>query len=125
MRVTSKVDYKNLSKFKKLSINNLVKAADALKSDLVQSQTMPFDTGKLQNRNTFIDSSKKEEGVVCIVSDTPYARRVYFHPEFKYKQDKNAKAGGLWFNPYISGTKKTFLSKAFSTFMRKDLEKCS
>ena len=49
----------------------LAETADALKSDLERSQTMPFDTGALQNRSTFVDDSKKNKGIVTIVSDTP------------------------------------------------------
>ena len=60
----------------------------------------------------------KKQGKVSIVSDTPYARRLYFHPEYTFKDDKNAHAGGLWFQPYISGNKKMFARNAFKRFIR-------
>ncbi len=113
MKVTSKVNTKNLNLIKKDMINTLVETADAVLSDLKQSETMPFDTGELQNRNTFVDDSKKNQGKVSIVSDNPKARRLYFHPEYNFKKDKNKNAGGEWFDPYIDGKKKDFAKKSF------------
>lgn len=99
----------------------LKKTADAVKTDVQQSETMPFDTGALQNRSTFVDSSKVSDYSVSVVSDTPYARRLYFHPEYNFRQDKNPNAGGEWFEPYISGEKKDYIKKVFANFMRSSL----
>lgn len=97
----------------------LRQTADAVKSDLVQSQTMPFDTGTLQNRSTFVDDSDLNKGIVHIVSDTPYARRLYFHPEYNYQTTKNKYAGGLWFEPYLkNGSKREFAPNAFARIMK-------
>ena len=122
MKVKAKVNPNHLKYIKKVCIEALVETADALKSDLIQNQTMPFDTGTLQNRSTFIDDSKKNSGKVSIVSDTPYARRLYFHPEYNYKKDKNANAGGMWFQPYIDGNKKDFATKAFAKLLKGKLK---
>ena len=118
MRVTSRINQRALAEINRNIQTSLVQTADALKSDLVQSQTMPFDTGELQNRSTFVDTQKINRGHAYVVSSTPYARKLYFHPEFKFKQDKNAKAGGMWFDPYINGKKKNFANKTFARFMR-------
>ena len=118
MKVIAKVDYKAINQIKEKAKLALVKTADAIKTDLLTSQTMPFDTGELQNRNTFIDTKNKDKGIVKIVSDTPYARRLYFHPEFKFQQTKNSKAGGMWFEPYINGNKNKFAVNAFKRFMK-------
>lgn len=118
MNVKVKLNHKNISTIIKKSNEALVETADAVKSNLQQSQTMPFDTGALQNRSTFVNDSKKNSGKVSIVSDTPYARRLYFHPEYNFKLDKNSKAGGMWFEPYISGNKKTYVQKTFAKIMR-------
>ena len=119
MRVTGRVNRQFLIRYQNMAQNNLVKTADAMKTDLVQSQTMPFDTGALQNSSTFIDDSKKRQNKVKIVSDTPYARRLYFHPEYNFQKTKNPKAGGQWFEPYISGAKKDFANKTFARLMRR------
>ena len=62
----------------------LVKTADALLTQVKNTQVMPFDTGTLQNDSTFVDTSDVENGNVRIVSSTPYARRWYFNPESVY-----------------------------------------
>lgn len=123
MKVTSKINRTNLKIMNSLMQKNLIKAVDAMKTDIVQSQVMPFDTGNMQNRSTFIDEKNVKKGYVLLVVDTPYARRLYFHPEYTFKTDKNANAQGEWFEPWISGNKKKFLSMSFARFMRKDLQK--
>ena len=118
MRVTSRI---NRNAFKRINRNvqeSMIETADALKSDLVQSQTMPFDTGELQNRSTFVDSTQVRRGKVSVVSTTPYARRMYYHPEYKFQTTKNKKAGGLWFDPYIEGKKKNFANRTFARIMK-------
>ena len=122
VKVTSKIDLKGNAYVKKLMQEALVETADALKSDLEQSQIMPFDTGALQNRSTFIDDSKKSSGVVSIVSDTVYARRLYFHPEYNYQKTHNKNAGGAWFESSINGNKKKFASKTFTKILKGKLK---
>lgn len=118
MKVTSKVYVGKVKEIDRKAIQSLLETADALKSDLIQSQTMPFDTGEMQNRSTFIDTSNKNKGEVRIVTDTPYARRMYYHPEYNFQKDKNKNAGGLWFEPYINGNKKNFVKNTFAKFMK-------
>lgn len=118
MKVKIKLNYKNIAIIKAKANETLVETADAVKSNLIQSKTMPFDSGALQNRSTFIDDSKKNKGRVSIVSDTPYARRLFFHPEYNFQKDKNSKAGGMWFDPYINGNKKNYAQKVFTSLMK-------
>ena len=113
---------KGIRLVKEKMIQALVETADATKSDLVDSQTMPFDTGNLQNRSTFVDTKNKAQGKVSVVSDTPYARRLYYHPEYNFKTDKNPKAGGMWFEPYISGSKNKFIQNAFKRIARSKMK---
>lgn len=119
MKVTSKINKSKLKAIDKSMQDALIKSVDALKTDLQQSQTMPFDTGAMQNRSMSVDSSKAAQGRVRLVTDTPYARRLYFHPEYKFQKTKNPNAQGKWLETYISGTKKEFLTKAFKRFVKK------
>lgn len=122
MKVTSKVNKDAVNKVSQIAQDNLVRTADAIRSDLIQSQTMPFGTGELQNRATFIETSKKKENKVSIVSDTPYARRLYFHPEYQFRKDNNPNAGAMWFHPYITGSKKDYAKKYFAQFMKRSMK---
>lgn len=121
-KVKGKINLKNNAMIKQIAIQSLVETADAVKGDLQRSQTMPFDTGNLQNRSTFVDDSKKNSGKVSIVSDTPYARRLYMHPEYNFRKDKNKNAGGEWFESYINGNKKDFAKKKFAKIMKGKLK---
>lgn len=94
-------------------------ASEAVKTDLIQSQTMPFDTGHLQNESTFVKPHPILRKV-DIVSQTPYARRLYFHPEYNFSTKENPCAGGAWFEPYKpGGVKQAFPGKAFARFYKR------
>ena len=113
----------NEAKLKELTIQqyiSLAQTADALVTDLRDSQTMPFDTGNLQNDSTFLDDSQKEQGRVSIVSSTPYARRLYYHPEYNFRTTNNRNAGGKWFEPYISGNRTDFLKDPFAKLFKRN-----
>ena len=92
----------------------LLRTTDGIKTNVQTGLTMPFDTGELQNRSMFVDSSQAESNKVAyIVNDTPYARRLYFHPEYNFDQTCNPQAGAQWFEPYVSGDKKDYAQELF------------
>lgn len=107
-KVTSTVKIYS-SKIKKLTdaqIRALEMTGEALHTEVVQAQVMPRDTGHLQDDSTFVDYSNSKNGTVSIVSQTPYARRLYFHPEYTFSKVENQNAQGKWFEPWISGAEK-------------------
>lgn len=122
MKVKVKMNHQAIKKINMAIAESLKETGDAIYSDLRASQTIPFDTGALQNRSTFVDDSKKTQGKIKIVSDTPYARRLYFHPEFNFQKEKNPNAGAFWFSPYISGAKKNFANKIFARIMKEKMK---
>jgi hypothetical protein len=96
-------------------VTALEQTAAALYSDLVLSQTVPFDTGSLQNVLTYPDYTAAKDGTIRLVSSGPYARRLYYHPEYNFRTDKNPFAGGRWFDPYMAGhAKGDFVAKTFA-----------
>ena len=57
----------------------------------LSNEKAPFD------QHTLIES-----GIISSVGGeiryrTPYARRLYYHPEYNFAKDKNPEAGGYWF----------------------------
>ena len=78
----------------------LAMTADATLTELRDRQVMPFDTGNLQNDSTFIDDSQR--GRASIVSSTPYARRLYYHPEYNFRRNNNRNAGAHWFDGFLN-----------------------
>lgn len=110
----------------------LEQTGDALLTQVKNAQVMPFDTSILQNDSTAVDYSQSARGVVKIVSDTPYARRLYFHPEYNFhrevwtdsegkKHGANKSAGGKWFRYWLKGgTRQNFCSQTFAGLYRKE-----
>lgn len=117
---TVSINKSKLEKLTKAQAVSLAQTADALLTDLRDEQLMPFNTGNLQNDSTSVDDSQKEKGRVSIVSTTPYARRLYFHPEYDFRRNNNSKAGGKWFEPYITGNKKNFARDAFAKLFKRN-----
>ena len=101
-------------------ITALEQTAEALHTEVVQAQVMPRDTGALQNENTFLDRSESSHGKVSIVSSTPYARRLYFHPEYHFQTGENLNARGKWYTDWLPGGKEAdFAAKAFKEIYRR------
>lgn len=85
-------------------------------TEIQMSQTVPKNTGELERSGfTEIDVQKM---VAKIIFDTPYARRLYWHPEYDFRQDKNQYAGGLWMQTYIDGPKKSFVKETYVKFLK-------
>lgn len=97
----------------------LIDTAEALKTDLIQSQVMPFDTGTMQNDSTYVDSKRVIRGIVRLVFDSVYSRKVYFDPEINIKQAENPNAKKYWMEDYISGSKKDLPIKYFAECIKR------
>lgn len=99
----------------------VVKAArgtmEQIETDVVNSQTMPFDTGDMQNNQTFVATT---DNGARIVTGSPQARRLYYHPEYNFQRGKNDNAGGEWLESYIDGDKKDFAEKTFAEIYKKE-----
>lgn len=100
---TIKMDWGKVQKLTDAAALALEQTAEYLHTEVVQAQVMPFDTGNLQNESTFIDKTNSREGKVSLVSSTPYARRLYFHPEYHFQKHENPNAGGKWYKDWLPG----------------------
>lgn len=144
-----------LKRIERAQITALEKTAEFVHTDVVQSQTIPFDDpivetykeygvrgqfakngreykgkikkriigrgGALQNEKHFVDASRSKNGYVGINVEGPYARRLYFHPEYNFDKGENPNAGGKWFEPYKDGGKKhSKVKEAFKRFYKQE-----
>lgn len=100
----------------------LEQTAQAVLADVVDAQVMPMDTGTLQNASTFVYDAESRTGVVAIVSDAPYAHRLYYHPEYNFRTSENKNAGGKWLQSWLDGDKKDFADDAFAKLLRQNLK---
>lgn len=113
-----KVNMNGVAAIHKQLTTAVEQTAEATVGDLKASQTLPYNVGTLDLSTTWSRDSAKV-GVVSISSNTPYARRLYFHPEYNFRKTNNRNAGARWFDPYINGDKKEFVKKTFLKFAKK------
>lgn len=103
-----------IKKLDKAQIVALEKTAEALHTEVVQAQVVPRETGALQNEQFFVDNTQSSRGTVSLVHSTPYARRLYFHPEYHFNKDENPNAKGKWFEDWMpDGSKADHVNKIF------------
>ena len=58
--------------------------------------------------------------MVTLVSSTPYARRLYYHPEYHFQTKENPNAKGMWYEDWLPGGKNAGdAAKAFEQFYKK------
>ena len=80
--------------------------AKVLQDEIRQAQVIPRDVGTLQGEAFVVDTSTEQKGYVRMSFNTPYARRLYFHPEYNFRHDQNPNAQGLWLRSWQKGGKK-------------------
>lgn len=110
----------------------------AVKGEVVTAQVVPFNDGTLEGSMGAIDQSVQEGEIVTslCVGDTPYARRLYHHPEYNFQKVNNpntpgngtkkgnANAQGKWMEPWLpSGEHESFIPETFEDRLRARLDK--
>ena len=120
VKSTVKMNMPRIRQLTGAAIKALELTAEALHTEVVQAQVMPRDTGNLQNESTFVDYSQSARGKASLVSSTPYARRLYYHPEYNFQTDENPNAQGEWYKDWLPGGKKeNFAPEAYKVFFIK------
>ena len=109
----------NIKKLEQAQKRALLLTAEALLTEVVSMQVVPKQTGELE-RSGFINESQLEKLVISLVFDTPYARRLYWHPEYNFRKDKNPNAQGRWLEVFITGEKKDWVKNTFIKFFRQE-----
>lgn len=95
--------------------------AEAVHTQVVQAQVIPFREGHLQMEGTDTDPSKSAEGHVDLYSDTPYARRLYYHPEYNFSKEENPNAGAGWFDAWAEGgANQSFAGETFAALFKRE-----
>ena len=116
---TIKMNFPKLRQLAQAQVAALELTAEELHTEVDQAQVMPFDTGNLQGESTFVDDSDSRNGRVTIVSNTPYARRLYFHPEYHFQQTENPNARGEWYKDWTEGDKAEFCIETYKKIYRR------
>lgn len=142
MKVTSTVKLSEpmIKNLERAAIRALERTADKLHEEVVQAQVVPRMDGTLSEEAFFVDCSRSEEGKVQLVHNTPYARRLYYHPEYKFQKEPweedvknkdgtvshvrhegNPNAKGKWYEDWEPGGRKAgFIPDTFETLFKEE-----
>lgn len=117
--VDIELDMDALAKISAAARAAALETAEAVKTDIIASQTMPFDQGTMQGS---LHTEQFEDGNTShavLQTDGPQARRLYFHPEYNFQTVNNPNAGAGWYDPYTEGgAKEAFVPETFTSKMK-------
>lgn len=120
VKVDVKLDSAKINILEQVHHKALEMTAVTVLNDIRTSAVVPKDTGELE-RSGFVDLSEIKNYVARIVFDTPYARRLYWHPEYDFRRGDgalNPNAQGKWMESYLTGDKQNFVKDTYSTFLK-------
>jgi hypothetical protein len=119
LKFSMKFNDQNVRRIQKAASEALFLTMEAVHTDVVQAQVMPFDTGTMQNESTFV--KQINDNHVSLITSTAYAQRLYFHPEYDFSKASNPNAQGRWLDEWISGSKKDWVQDTFSELLKQRL----
>ncbi len=94
---------------------------EAIKTDVISDEVIPYNGGDMQDTDTFVDAHDFGDSIIAaIITGSPQARRLYYHPEYNFQQGNNHNAGGEWLKPWIDGDKKDFVQDTFAELLKKE-----
>lgn len=114
------IDHRAIRKLDRAAIEALKKTGEWLHTEIGQAQVVPMDKGTLSGEAFFCDDKDAENGSVSLVHSTPYARRLYYHPEYHFNKEYHAHAQGEWFKPWIDGKQAGSVEKAYAKFYQRE-----
>lgn len=76
--------------------------ADLLLGEIKDAAVIPKDQGTLEESHHV---NHPEARTAEIAAATPYARRLYMHPEYNFRHGENKNAKGQWFEDWEPGGK--------------------
>lgn len=121
--VEIELDMDVLSKISEAARAAALETMEAVKTDILASQTMPRDTGTMEG-SLHVGDQFEDGGTVHTVlqTDGPQARRLYFHPEYNFQKGNNPNAGAAWYKPYTAGGEKAnFVEETMAAKLKEKL----
>lgn len=119
MKVTVNMNKKGLKTLKNAQIIACKKTAMKMLAEKIDAQEIPMNEGTLQNVLTDVDDSAAKSGLVQIVSQGPYAARLYYNPQYNFNQQFNTNAKGEWWEDFLTGKNKDRPEKLYKYFYKK------
>ena len=116
-----------IQQLEKNAIAALEMTGDYVLGEIINEQVVPFGDsyerggsthqgGTLQESG-YVNKAHMSQGHVQITFNTPYARRLYFHPEYNFRQEDNPNAKGKWMEDWTEkGKYSEDVKKAYASF---------
>lgn len=96
VKSTIKLNMARINELSQAAVRALELTAEALHTEVVQAQVMPFVPAIWRKMRPLWTTAIQQNGKVTLVSSTPYARRLYYHPEYNFQTKENPNAKGKW-----------------------------
>lgn len=120
-----RLDLNALGSIHRAAQDAALEAMGALRTEIVSARVTPRDQGYLEDSGGAVDQFGEGDEVhtaLCI-GDEPYARRLYFHPEYNFRDDRNDSAQGRWAEHWLEGgDRENFVPDTFSERMKERLK---
>lgn len=116
---TFKLNSMAVKKLDNATIKAIQSTGEKMLAEKVAQNQIPFLEGTLQNVQSRVDLSELKKGNLKIEHDTPYAQRLYYHPEYNFTKEFNAAARGEWWEDYITGNRKDRPKQLFERYLKK------
>lgn len=100
MSTRIKWDITELAAFDKSLDRALNKAADEIEQRLKEAEVVPKKSGALEASQNIVVMGNR----LTISYSSPYANRLYFHPEYNFSREQNSNAQGRWLEAVFSDT---------------------
>ncbi|WP_313758473.1 hypothetical protein [Tissierella sp.] len=116
VRAKLKLNPQAIKKIENATIKSLSLTMEAMKTEVDNMQVVPKETGNLEESAVV----GVEEGKGYLSYPGPYARRLYYNPDYDFRQDKNPNAQGRWLDSFIHGDKKDWLTKTYGILLKQN-----
>lgn len=117
-KVNVKMNKQGLKAVKQSQIIAIKKTAMKMLAEKIEAQEIPMNEGTLQNVYTDVDDHAAAKGEIQIVSQGPYAARLYYNPQYNFNQEFNTNAKGEWWEDFLTGKNKNRPQKMYSYFLK-------
>ena len=124
-RAELKLNLSALDGLRREAVDAALETVSALRGEVITAQVMPFDNGDMQNKHTGVEQRIEGDDIhTALLTDTPYARKMYYHPEYNFQTVNNPNAQGLWLSPWLpGGANESFLLDTYHLKLRARLGK--
>lgn len=124
-RAELKLNLSALDGVRREAMDAALETVSALRGEVVTAQVMPFDNGDMQDKHTSVQQRVEGDEIhTALLTDTPYARKMYYHPEYNFQTVDNPNAQGKWLSPWLpGGANESFLLDTYHLKLRARLGK--